>query len=181
MPDNEDFLASEGILGLDNVLSEVFTIVGDLSPHIIDKEWLSEVVFVVGVGHSLEVQGHGGTALNIANLVAASGSVAIGVEETGNAGAILGEERVGEIGLPFLIVVHDVISFRGEETAELLVGEEGIKNVYLINSGLGSLISDASTSDQGGGEEVDFPERSMREHHEGESAVCDQSASPHIV
>lgn len=55
MPEDKDFLGLEGLLRLDEVLGEVFAVMGDLSPHIVDKEWLTEVVFVVRVRHSLEV------------------------------------------------------------------------------------------------------------------------------
>lgn len=47
VPLDEDVFALEDILVVDDLLSEHFAIVGNLSPHVVDKIWLSEVVFVV--------------------------------------------------------------------------------------------------------------------------------------
>ena len=181
VPEDEDSLGLEGILSLDDVLGGVLAVVGNLSPHVVHKEWLSEVVFVVRVGHRLEVEGHGGAGLNVADLVAAGSGVAVSVEELCNVLAVLGEERVGSVGLPLLVEVHHVVGLRGEKTTKLLVGEKLIENVDLINLGLGTLISDAGSSDEGGGDEVDFPERSVREHHEGEASVGNKRLGPHVV
>lgn len=61
MPWDKDSLGLEDVLSFVDVLGEDFTFVGDLSVHIIDEEWLSEIVLVVGIWHSLVVKGHGGT------------------------------------------------------------------------------------------------------------------------
>ena len=74
-----------------------------------------------------------------------------------------------------------MIGFGVEKTAELLISEELIENVNLINRGLSTLISDTGSSDERGGNEMNFPERSMSEHHEGETCICDQRACPHVV
>ena len=47
MPENEDFFALEDVFVVDDLFSEDISVVRDLSPHVIDKEWLSEIVFVV--------------------------------------------------------------------------------------------------------------------------------------
>jgi len=59
VPADEDVLALEDVLVVHDLLGEDLAVVGDLSPHVIDQVWLSEVVFVVGVGHGFEVEGHG--------------------------------------------------------------------------------------------------------------------------
>lgn len=61
MPWDKDSLGLEDVLSFVDVLGEDFTFVGDLSVHIIDEEWLSEIVLVVGIWHGLVVKGHGGT------------------------------------------------------------------------------------------------------------------------
>lgn len=47
MPWDEDVLGSEGLLGLDEALGEHLTVVGHGGVHVVDQEWLREVVFVV--------------------------------------------------------------------------------------------------------------------------------------
>jgi len=74
-----------------------------------------------------------------------------------------------------------VVSFGAEKTAELLVGEESIENVNLIDRGLSTLISDTGSSNHSGSNEMNFPERSMSEHHEGEACICNQRACMHVV
>ena len=142
MPGDKDFLALERVLSLVDMLGEVLAIMGHFGPHVVDEEWFSEVVFVIRVRHGLEVERHGGTALNIANLVLADGRVAIGVEELGERLAVLGEERIVQALLPLLIVVHHVVSLRAEESSQLLVLEDVVKHVHLIDGRLGTLVSD---------------------------------------
>jgi len=181
VPEDEDSLGLKGIFGLDDVLREVLSLVGNLSPHVVDEEWLREVVFVVGVGHRLEVEGHGGAALDITDLVAASRRVAVSIEELGDVLAVLGEKRVGTAFLPLLVVVDHVVGLGSEQSAQLIVSKELVENVNLINSGLSTLVSDASGGDTGGGDEMNFPQGGVGEHHEGESHVGNEGTGPHVV
>jgi len=114
VPEDEDSLCLQGVFSLDDVLREVLSFVRNLSPHIVDEERLREVVFVVGVRHRLEVQGHGGAALDITNLVATGRRVGVDVEEFGDILAVLGEKRVATALLPLLIVIHNVVGLRSE-------------------------------------------------------------------
>ena len=77
---------------------------------------------------------HCGTALNITDLVAARGRVAINVEELSNVLAVLGEERVVASLFPLLIEVHDMVGFRSEKFSKLLVGEELIEHKDFIDN-----------------------------------------------
>jgi hypothetical protein len=181
VPDDKDTFGLQGVLSLDDVLSEVLSIVADLCKHVVDEEGLSEVVFVVRVRHRLEVKGHSCSALNIADLIAAGGRVGIGVEELGETLSVLGEQRIVETLFPLLIKVHHVVCLWAEETAQLLIGKQLIKNVDLIDCGLGTLVSDTSCSNASSGEEVQFPEGSMGEHHEAEATVANEAAGPHVV
>ena len=61
MPEDEDSLGLKDIFGLDQMLNGIFSVVSDLSPQVVDEERLSEVVFIVGEGHGLEVKSHHGT------------------------------------------------------------------------------------------------------------------------
>ena len=83
VPEDKDFLALQGVLRLVDMLGEVLAVVGDLSPHVIDKERLREVVFVIRIRHGLEVERHGRTALHVSNLILSNCRVAVGVEELG--------------------------------------------------------------------------------------------------
>mmetsp|Transcript_18193 Transcript_18193/g.21422 ORF Transcript_18193/g.21422 Transcript_18193/m.21422 type:complete len:315 (-) Transcript_18193:21-965(-) len=181
VPEDEDSLAAEGVFGLDDALGEVLAVVADLGPHVVDEEGLREVEFIVRVRHRLEVQGHGRAALDIADLEAASRRVAVSVEESGNLLAVLREERVVKTLLPLLVEVHDVISLRGEESAQFLVGEELVEDIDLIDGGLAALVSDAGGCDQSGGQEVQLPEGSVGHHHEGEASVGNEGSRPHVV
>jgi hypothetical protein len=181
VPEDEDGLGPEGIFSLDDVLGEVLSLVGDLSPHVVDEEWLREIVFVVGVGHRLEVEGHGGAALDITDLVAASRRVGARVEELGNVLAVLREERVGTVLLPLLVVVEHVVGLGREHSSQLLVSEDRIENVNLINRGLSTLVSDAGSGDQSGGDEMNFPNGGVGEQHERESHVGNEGTGPHVV
>ena len=83
VPEDKDFLALQGVLRLVDMLGEVLAVVGDLGPHVIDKERLGEVVFVIRIRHGLEVERHGRTALHVSNLILSNCRVAVGVEELG--------------------------------------------------------------------------------------------------
>ena len=91
VPEDEDSLGLKSILSLNEVLNGILSVVSDLSPHVVDEEWLCEIVFIVGEGHGLEVTGHHVIGLNIAKLVAAGCGVAVSVEELGNGGVVLEE------------------------------------------------------------------------------------------
>ena len=164
--DHENGLGFEHVLGLFDWHGEVLSVMGHFSPHVVHEEWLRVVVFVVRVGHRLEVKSHHGSALNVAELVAASGGVTVRVEELGHGRAVLWEVWVVQTCLPLLIVVNNVVRLRGEELAKLLVGENCVEHHDLVHGWLGSLVSDARCSDHGEGKEVDFPEQSVVEHEE---------------
>ena len=148
MPEDEDSLGLEDILCLNQVLNGVLTVVSDLSPQVVDEEGLGEVVFIVGEGHGLEVEGHQGAGLNIAELEAPGGGVGVGVEELGNGSAVLGEVCAIAALIPLLIVVEDVVGGGGEELVELLILEDLIEDPDLIDGGLGTLISDAGSCNE---------------------------------
>ena len=181
MPDNENTLGFEDLFRLDDLLREVLSIVLYLCPHIIDHEWLREVVFVVGERHCLKVQGHRGSALKIAKLVPASGGVGIGVEEPGNRGTVFREVWAVKTLVPLLIVVNNVVSIWREELAQLFVGENSIENHDLIHNWFTSLISYARQSCHREEGEVELPDQRLVEHQERETSPGDQRTSPSIV
>ena len=181
MPEDEDALAAEDVLVVHDLLSGHLAVVADLGPHVVDQEGLSEHVLVVRVWHGLEVKGHRGTGLNITNLVAASGRVHVSVEETSDWGAVLWEQWVVKTLIELLIVVNHVVRGWGEQTADLLVGEQGIKQVDLVQGWLGALISDSGKSEERGEGEMNFPDWSIAEHVEGESGVADAGACPSVI
>ena len=166
MPENEDSLGLECVLRLDEMLNSVLSVVGHLSPEVVHQEGLCEVVFIVRERHGLEVEGHHSAGLNIAELVATSRGVGVGVEELGYGGAILREIGAVSASVPLLIVVKNVVGGRGEKLVELFVLEDLIEDPDLINSGLGSLISDSCQSCHGEESEMELPDESLVEHQE---------------
>jgi len=125
------------------VLYEVFSVVSDLSPHVVDEEGLGEIVFIVGEWHGLEVKSHHSASFNITELVAASGGAAVSVEELSNWSAVLGEIWVLAALIPLLIIVKNVVGSGSEKLIELLILEDLIEDPDFIDSGFSTLISDA--------------------------------------
>jgi hypothetical protein len=166
VPQNEDSLGLESVLGLDNVFNEVLSVMGNLCPHVIDEEGLGEVVFIVREGHGLEVKGHHSTALYIAKLVAAGCGVGVNVEELGHGSSVLGEVWVLAALVPLLIVIDNVIRLRSEQLAKTLVLKNSVEQVDLINGWLSTLVSDAGKGSEGKETEVDLPDKSLVEHKE---------------
>ncbi len=181
MPADEDPLCLENILSLSEVLNEVVSIMGDLRPHVVDVEGLREVIFVVREGHRLEVEGHHCASLDIADFVEAGCRVHVSVEVLGNASAVLGEVRVCTALIPLLIVVNNVVVIGREEFLELLILEDLVEHPYLVHHRLHTLVSDASQCHHREEGEVDFPEKSLVEHHETKSGVGGESSGPAVV
>ena len=153
------------------MFNKELSIVSDFGPHIISEVRLGEVVFIVCEGHGLEVQGHHCTRFNIAKLVAASGGVAVYVEELGYGSSTLWEVWVLEALIPLLIVVEDMIGLRSEEFIEFLVLKDRIQEPNLIDGGLRASVSDASESDHGEEAEVKLPNKCLIYHEERKTGV----------
>jgi len=179
--DHEDALGLERVLSLFNGHGEVLSVVGHFGPHVVHEEWLGEVVFVVRVGHRLEVESHHGSALDVAELVAASRGVAVRVEELGHGSAVLWEVWVVQARVPLLVVVNNVVGLRGEELAKLFVGEHCVQNHNFVHGWLSSLVPDASSGDHGEGKEVDFPEEGVVEHQERSRSPGTEASGPGVV
>lgn len=58
VPWDKNALGSKSIFGSSNVLGEYLTIVGDVSLKVVDEEWLSEVILIVSIWHSFEIESH---------------------------------------------------------------------------------------------------------------------------
>ena len=181
VPEDKDALGFEVLFSLNEMLSEVFSIMRNLGPHVVDHEWLGEVEFVVREWHCLEVKGHSSAAFDIAELVASSCCVGVSVEESRKWRSVLGEVWVVETCLPLLIEVNDVISLRGEKSSELLVSKDLIEDSNLVDGRLSSLVSNAGSSEEGEESEVQLKEGTLGEHHEAEASVAKEASSPAIV
>jgi len=112
VPHHEDTLALENFFCLNDRLGEVFAVVADLSPHVVNVERFGKVVSVVAKWHCLEVERHRGTAFKVTKLEVANSRVGVLVEELCNVGTVLGEVRVAAIWLPLLIIVDHVVGLR---------------------------------------------------------------------
>lgn len=127
------------------MLCEVFSIMRNLGPHVVDHEWLSKVEFVMRVRHSLEMKCHHGTALHISKLVASNSCIAISIEESCKSCSVFGEVWVIEALLPFLIVVNDMVSFWRKEFSEFFVLEYLIENPDFIHVRFSALVPNSSS------------------------------------
>lgn len=181
MPDDEDSLGLKDIFSFGDVFGEVFSVVADFSPHVVDHEGFGEVVLVVGERHGLEVESHGGSALEITELVSAGSAVSVGVEELGHVSSVLREVGVIKTVVPGLVEVDNVVAAGAEVSSELLIGEDGVEDVDLINGRFISLISDSGGESEGSSSEVNFPDQSLRSHHEGEGRVTKEASGPSVV
>jgi len=181
MPHSVDSLGLEVLLCFDDVLGEVLAIVGNLSPHVVDHEGLSERVLVVRVGHRLEVESHHSSRFNVTELVATSRGVHVHVEEFGHGGSVFWEVGVVKTGLPLLVVVDNMVGLWSEQLAKPLVLENSVQNPDLIHRGLSALVSDAGSRGKGKETEMDFPDGRLREHHEAETGVGCESLGPGVV
>ena len=181
MPGDEDALGLEVLLGFDEVLGEVLAVVRDLSPHVVHHEGLREVVPVVRERHRLEVKSHGGARLDVPDFEVARSGVHVRVEELSEVGAVLGEVGVRETLLPLLIVVDDVVGLRAEELAQTLVLEQLIEDPHLVDGGLSTAVTDASSQSEAEEGEVDLPDEGVREHVAGEGGPANESLGPPVV
>lgn len=127
------------------------------------------------------MKGHGGATLDVSELVHASSCICISVEELSGGCFILWEISVGSTLVPLLVVVDNVVTLWLEKLVELWVGEDGIEDENLVNGWLSALISNSSESSHGEETEVDLPEKSLRNHHEGEAGVCDEASGPSVI
>ena len=171
VPWDKNTLWSESICSFGNVLSEYLTIVSNVSLEVVDKEWLSEIILVVGVWHSFKVKGHLGTWFNISDFIWAGSGVGVSVEESSGDVLVFWEKSILSSFIPFLIVINNVIGFWGEESIQFLVSEDGIKKIDLINGWLSSLISNSSGKRKSSNEEMDFPYESLRSHQETKRGI----------
>jgi len=127
------------------------------------------------------VEGHHSSGLDVAELVSASGGVSVSVKEFGHVGSVLREVRVVKALIPLLVVVNNVVGLLGEQLAQSLVLEDGVKYPDLIDGWLSTLVSDSSSSGETEEGEVDLPEEGLVGHHEGETGPSDEGTSPAIV
>lgn len=181
MVDDKNRLCLEVLLSLDDVFGVHFAVNEDLGPHVVNHEWLGEVKLVVGVWHGLEVHGHSGSRLNISDLVVTHSGVHVGVKELDNGSSVFWEVWVFKTLLPLLIVIDDVESLWSEVLLDLLVGKNGVEEPNLINGWFHTLVSNTGVDSSHGGEEVNFPNKSLGEHHEGSTAPEEEATGPSIV
>ena len=89
------------------------------------------------------MHGHGGTRLNIADLVLAGSGGHVGVKEFSDWGSVLWEVRVVQTALPLLIVVDNVEGLWVEEGGDLLILENGVQEPHFINLWFHTLVTNA--------------------------------------
>lgn len=181
MPWDEDVLGFKGLLGLHQGLCEHLSVVGHGGVHVVDQEWLGEMVFVVGEWHGLEVKGHGGSALDITDLVHAGSGVGVSVEELSSLGSVLWEIEVASARVPLLIVIDNMIGLWAKQLSDFLVGEQSIEHMNFIDGWLSSLVSDSGQKGHGSNQEVDLPDEGLGSHEEADGSPSEESACPAIV
>ena len=181
VPWNKDAFCLQSVLSSHNLFGEYVSIMRDNSLHIVDQEWLGEVIFVVRIWHGLEVEGHSGSTLNITEFVHTGCSVSIGVEKLSSLSSVLWEVSVVSTLVPFLIVVNNVISLWREELSKSWVGKNSVENVNFINSWFSTLVSNSGSQTKSSAEEMDFPDESLRSHEESKGSVSEKCACPSVV
>ena len=112
------------------------------------------------------MKSHGRTALQISELVATSGGVAVGIKEPGNWLAVLWEIWIVKTLVPLLIEVNNMVGVRSKETFQFFVGKYGIEHPDFINGWLSTLVSDACSSNKREESKVDLPNKCLVKHHE---------------
>jgi hypothetical protein len=81
VPEDENPFGFESVFCFNHVLYEKLPIVVNFGPHVVNKEWLSEAVFIVCEWHCLEVKSHLGSTFHISELVPSRCCVAVNIEE----------------------------------------------------------------------------------------------------
>lgn len=119
-----------------------------LRPHVVHHERLSQVVLIIRIGHSFEVESHQSTAFQVSDLVLSCGRVRVHVEELGSGSSVLGEVRVLSALVVLLVVVQHMVGSGREELGETVVAEDLIKHPDFVHSGLGSSVTDSGSSDE---------------------------------
>lgn len=124
---------------------------------------------------------HSGSTLDITNFVDAGCGVGVGVEELSGLGKVLWEVWVDSSGVPFLIVINNMVGLWGEESSESLIAKDGIKKVNLIKCWLHTLVSDSGICNHSSNQEVAFPDEGLWSHKESKGSVTNQTACPSVV
>jgi len=171
VPWDKNTLWFKSIFSFGNMLSEDLTIVSNVSLEVVDEEWLGEIILVVCVWHSFEIEGHWSTWFNISDFVASTSGVGISVEESCGDVLVFWEKWINSSFIPFLIIIDNMIGFRGEKAIQFLISKNGIKKIDLINGWLSTLVSNSSCEGKSSNEEMDFPDESLRGHQETEGGI----------
>lgn len=164
----------------DQSLGVYSTLVGNISNQVVDQEWLGEVILVVRVWHSLEVDSHGGSGFDITDFIHTVGRIAVSVEETCQSNVVVSELIVHTL-IPLLVEVDNVVGSWGEQTTELLVLEDVIKDQDLINGWLSTFISNSSPGSETEESEMDFPEKGLGHHEEAEGGIAEEASGPSVI
>ena len=83
--------------------------------------------------------------------------------------------------LPLLIVVNDVIGVGSKERSNFLILEDSIKEPDFIKMRFHAFITNTGEEGHEAANEVNFPQGSLREHHEGSANPSHKTTGPHIV
>jgi hypothetical protein len=161
VPGNVDFFCLENFVGLNDMLSPDFTVVLNVTLHIVDKEWLSEFKLGVRERHGFKINGHSSSSFDIAEFVHTSGSVVVNVEESCHGCVIFWELFTVETRVKFLIEINNVISLWSEKGVEFIVGEDGIENINFVSSWFISSISNSSDKYGGTEHKMEFPDKCL--------------------
>ena len=141
MPWDENTFSSESIFSSDDSFGEDVTVVGNFGVHIVDKEWFSEMIFIVREWHCLEVKSHSGSTFDITDFIHTSSGVGISVEELSSSGQVFWEVWVSSTFVPFLIVIDNMESLWVEKFRESFVSKNLIEYINFINCWFSTFIS----------------------------------------
>ena len=173
MPKHKDALRSEVFLCFYEVLSEVFALVTDLCPHVVNHERLCEIVLVVAKRHCFEVECHHGATFNVAKFVSTFCCVAIDIEELGHRSSVFWEVGVCAARLPLLVKINNVVGLRLKQFIQFFVLKYRVEQGNLIDCWLCTFVANSGRQYHCRGKEMDLPDWRLREHHPGEGGPSD--------
>lgn len=112
------------------------------------------------------MKSHSRSTFEITELVSASSSVAVSIEESCNVCTVLWEIWIVKTLVPLLVVINNVISLWREKLSEFFICKYSIKYPYFIHGWFSTFISDSCCSGQCKEEEMELPNKCLVKHQE---------------
>lgn len=132
MPRNKDSFSFEHVFRFNDDFFRVLPLMSDFRYHIINIERLAQVIFIVRIRHSSEIDRHHRSTLNIPKFIEPRACVAISIEELCNSCFVLREIGVVKTLIVLLMIVNHMPCLRREQRMNLLVFQQSVKKPNLV-------------------------------------------------